>query len=121
MRKADHNRVSLKLTRHTYSLTPRRSAAHLPGIVAAICAVSALVAAGFALKNSREQAQKLDAICAPPVSEQELRAQLTHAGYALEQEAATRAVLEARVAERTSEIERLRHDLAFLDKQRRPD
>jgi hypothetical protein len=121
MRKQDKNRASLKLTRHTYSLTPKRNAAYLPGVIAAVCAVSALVAAGFALKNSHEQAGKLDTLCAPPVSEQKLREQLAHAQYALEQEAATRTALEQHAAQSTAEMERLQTDLAFLKKQRKSD
>jgi len=118
MRKADSRRLSLKLTQHTYSLTPKRSAAYIPGVIAAICAVGALVAAGFALKNSHEQARKLDVLCAPPVAEQNLREQLAHAQFALEQEAATRTALEKRATESAAQIERLQTDLAFLKKQR---
>jgi len=118
MRKADSKRASLKLTQHSYSLTPKRNAAYVPGIIAAICAAGALVAAGFALKNSQDQSRKLDVLCAPPVAERELREQLTHAQFALEQEAATRTALEQRVAQRTEQIERLQTDLAFLRKQR---
>lgn len=70
MRKADSKRVSLKLTQHSYALTPKRSTAYIPGVIAAICAIGALVAAGYALKTSHEQARKLDVLCAPPVSEQ---------------------------------------------------
>jgi hypothetical protein len=121
MRKADNKRVSLKLTRHTYSLTPKRNATYLPGVIAAICAVGALVAAGYALKNSREQAGRLELLCARPVAEQKLREQLTHAEYALQQEAATRSTLQTRIAEDTAQIERLRTDLAFLQKARKSD
>jgi hypothetical protein len=121
MRKADHKRVSLKLTQHTYSLTPKRGLAYLPGVIAAVCAVGALVAAGFTLKNSREQAKKLDVMCAPPVSEQKLRDELAHARYALEQEAATRTALEARMADSTAQLQRVQTDLAFLQKQHKPD
>ncbi|MDR5739627.1 MULTISPECIES: hypothetical protein [unclassified Caballeronia] len=118
MRKADSKRASLKLTQHSYSLTPKRNAAYLPGVIAAVCAVGALVAAGFALKNSQDQSRKLDVLCAPPASEQKLQEQLTHAQFALEQEAATRAALEQRVAQGAAQIERLQTDLAFLKKQR---
>jgi hypothetical protein len=119
MRKGDNKRVSLRLTQHTYSLTPKRSAAYIPGVIAAICAVGALVAAGMALKNSREQVRKLDVMCAPPIAEQKLREELAHSEYALQQEAATRAKLESRVAEDAAQIERLRTDLAFLQKARK--
>ncbi|MDR5857307.1 hypothetical protein P9239_00610 [Caballeronia sp. LZ062] len=118
MRKADSNRVSLKLTQHTYSLTPKRSAAYLPGVIAAICAVGALVAAGYALKTSHEQARKLDVLCAPPVSEQKLRDELAHAQFALEQEKAARTALDQRAVQSAAQIERLQTDLAFLKKQR---
>lgn len=118
MRKADSKRVSLKLTQHRYSLTPKRNAAWLPGVIAAVCAVGALVAASFALKSSQDQSRKLDTLCAPPASEQTLREQLAHAQFALEQEAATRTALEQRVAQGTAQIERLQTDLAFLRKQR---
>ncbi len=82
MRKVNNKRVLLKLTQHTYSLTPKRNAAYLPGVIAAICAAGTLVAAGIALKNSREQVKKLDVMCVPPVSEQKLCEQLAHAQYA---------------------------------------
>ncbi len=121
MRKVDHKRVSLKLTQHTYSLTPKRNAAYLPGVIAAICAAGALVAAGLALKNFREQVKQLDVMCAPPVSEQKLREQLVHAQYALDQEVATRASLETSLANSTTQIARLKTDLAFLKSQRKPD
>ena len=118
MRKADSNRVSLKLTQHTYSLTPKRSAAYIPGAIAALCALGALGAAGYALKTSHEQARKLDALCAPPVSEQTLRDQLAHAQFALEQQTAARAALEQRAVQSAAQIERLQTDLAFMKKQR---
>lgn len=57
--------------------------------------------------------RKLDALCAPPASEQKLREQLVRAQFALEQEAATRAVLERRVTETTAQNERLQTDLTF--------
>jgi hypothetical protein len=121
MRKADKNRASLRLTQHTYSLTPKRSTAYIPGVIAAICAVGALVAAGMALKNSREQAKKLDVMCAPPVAEQKLREQLAHSEYVLQQEEATRAKLESRVADDAAQIEHLQTDLAFLRKAHKSD
>ncbi|WP_244817139.1 hypothetical protein [Caballeronia sp. Lep1P3] len=118
MRKADSKRISLRLTQHTYSLTPKRSAAYLPGVIAAICAIGALVAAGFALKNSHDQARKLDVLCAPPISEQQLREELAHAQFALQQEAATRTALEQRAVQSAAQMQRLQTDLAFLKKQR---
>jgi uncharacterized protein YlxW (UPF0749 family) len=121
MRKGDNKRISLKLTRHTYSLTPKRNAAYLPGVIAAICAIAALVAAGLSLKSSREQAKKVDVMCAPPVSEQNLRDQLQHAQYALAQEVATREALETRTADNAAQIERLQTDLAFYKTQRKAD
>jgi hypothetical protein len=118
MRKADSKRVSLKLTQHSYSLTPKRSAAYIPGVIAALCAIGALAAAGYALKTSHEQARKLDVLCAPPVSEQKLREELAHAQFALEQQTAARAALEQRAMQSAAQIERLQTDLAFLKKQR---
>ncbi|KND62017.1 hypothetical protein BVER_02239 [Candidatus Burkholderia verschuerenii] len=90
-------------------------------MIAAVCAVGALVAAGLALKNSREQARKLDVMCAPPTSEQTLRDQLQHAQYALAQEVATREALEARTAGNAAQIEQLQTDLAFYKKQQKPN
>ncbi|SAL21899.1 hypothetical protein AWB71_01100 [Caballeronia peredens] len=121
MRKADSKRLSLQLTRRNYSLTARRGTGIWLGAIAAACAVAALAAAGFALQRSHEDARKLDTLCAPPASEQTLREQLAHAQLALEQGAATRAVLEQRVAEVTAQNERLQTDLAFLKKQHKPD
>ncbi|WP_250500604.1 hypothetical protein [Caballeronia sp. GAWG1-5s-s] len=118
MRKADSKRVSLKLTQHSYALTPKRSTAYIPGVIAAICAIGALVAAGYALKTSHEQARKLDVLCAPPMSEQKLREELAHAQFALEQQTAARAALEQRAMQSAAQIERLQTDLAFLKKQR---
>jgi capsule polysaccharide export protein KpsE/RkpR len=119
MRKVDSKRLSLQLTRQSYSLTPKRGAGIWLGLIAAVCAIAALAAAGFALKRSNEDAHKLDALCAPPASEQTLRDQLVHAQLALEQEAASRT--EQRVKDRTAEIQRLQTDLAFLRKQHKPD
>jgi uncharacterized protein HemX len=121
MRKVDSKRPSLQLTRQSYSLTPKRGAGIWLGLIAAVCAIAALAAAGFALKRSNEDAHKLDALCAPPASEQTLRDQLVHAQLALEQEAASRTALEQRVKDRTAEIQRLQTDLAFLRKQHKPD
>ena len=121
MRKADSKRRSLQLTRQNYSLTPKRTTGIWLGSVAAACAIAALVAAGFALKRSHEDVRKLDTLCAPPASEQKLRDQLAHAQFALEQEAASRGALEQRVTDITAEIQRLKTDLAFLRKQRKPD
>ncbi|SAK51509.1 hypothetical protein AWB74_00128 [Caballeronia arvi] len=120
MRKVDLKRRSL-LTRQSYSLTPKRGAGIWLGLIAAVCAMTALAAAGFALKRSHEEVRKLDTLCAPPVSEQKLREQLAHAQFAFEQEAASRASLEQRVTESTAEIQRLQTDLAFLRKQHAPN
>ncbi|CAH2788971.1 MAG: hypothetical protein CBHOC_2317 [uncultured Caballeronia sp.] len=117
MRKVDSKRLSLQLTRQNYSLTPRRNTGIWLGSFAAACALAALVAAGFALKRLHEDMRKLDALCAPPASEQKLREQLVRAQFALvEQEATTRAVLEQRMTETTAQNERLQTDLTFLKK-----
>ena len=121
MRKVDKKRQSLQLTRQSYSLTPKRGAGIWLGVIAALCAVAALGAAGFALKRSHEDVRKLDTLCAPPASEQTLREQLAHAQLALEQEAATRTSLEQRVTDVTAQNERLQTDLAVLKKQHKPD
>jgi hypothetical protein len=121
MRKADSRRRSLQLTRQSYSLTPKRGAGIWLGVIAAVCAVTALAAAGFALKRSHEDVRKLDTLCAPPVSEQKLREQLARAQFAFEQEAASRASLEQRMTESAAEMQRLKTDLAFLRKQQAPD
>ncbi|WP_321793413.1 hypothetical protein [Caballeronia sp. J97] len=121
MRKADSKRLSLQLTRQSYSLTPRRGASIWVGSIAAVCAIAALAAAGFALKRSHEDVRKLDTLCAPPISEQKLHEQLAHAQLALEQEAASRTSLQQRVADSTAQIQRLQTDLAFLRTQHKPD
>jgi hypothetical protein len=121
MRKVDSKRRSLQLTRQSYALTPKRGASIWLGAIAAVCATAALAAAGFALKRSHEDVRKLDTLCAPPASEQQLRDQLAHAQLALEQEAASRAALAQRVTDGTAEIQRLQTDLAFLKKQHKPD
>ncbi|SAK92923.1 hypothetical protein AWB77_05243 [Caballeronia fortuita] len=121
MRKVDSKRLSLQLTRQSYSLTPKRGAGIWLGLIAALCAIAALGAAGLALKRSHEDVRKLDTLCAPPASEQKLREQLAHAQLALEQEAASRASLEQRVTDSTAENQRLQTDIAFLRKQRKPD
>jgi len=121
MRKVDSKRLSLQLSRQSYSLTPRRGAGIWLGLIAAVCAIAALAAAGFALKRSHEDVRKLDALCAPPVSEQKLREQLAHAQLALEQEMASRTSLEERVKDSAAEIQRLQTDLAFLRKQQKPN
>ena len=121
MRKVDSKRLSLQLTRQSYSHTPKRGAGIWLGLIVAVCAIVALAAAGFALKRSNEDAHKLDALCAPPASEQTLRDQLAHAQLALEQEAATRATLEQRVTDGMAEIQRLQTDLVFLKKQHKTD
>ena len=46
------------------------------GLLAAACAAAALAAAAFALVTSRENSKKADALCAPPMSEREIREQL---------------------------------------------
>ncbi|AQH01183.1 hypothetical protein A9R05_20195 [Burkholderia sp. KK1] len=120
MRKVDTKRRS-QLTRQSYSLTPKRGGGIWLGAIAAVCAITALAAAGFALKRSHEEVRKLDTLCAPPVSEQKLRDQLAHAQFAFEQEAASRASLEQRVKDSAAEIQRLQTDLAFLKKQRGPN
>ncbi|SAK57200.1 hypothetical protein AWB79_02368 [Caballeronia hypogeia] len=121
MRKVDSKRRSLQLTRQSYALTPRRGAGIWIGVGAAVCAALALGAAGFALKRSHEDVRKLDALCAPPVSEQKLRDELAHARLALEQEAATRTSLEQRVSQAAAENARLQTDLAFLRQQHKSD
>jgi hypothetical protein len=121
MRKVDSKRPSLQLTRQSYSLTPKRGAGIWLGSIAAVCAIAALGAAGFALKRSHEDVRRLDTLCAPPVSEQKLREQLVRAELAFEQEAASRASLEKRVSDSTAEIQRLQTDLAFLRKQHEPN
>ncbi|BAN25261.1 hypothetical protein [Caballeronia insecticola] len=121
MRKVDSKRFSQQLSRQNYSLTPKRSTGIWLGVIAAACAIAAIVAAGFALKRSHEDVGKLDTLCAPPASEQTLRDQLAHAQLALEQQAATRTALEQRVTDVTAQNERLQTDLAFLKKQRKPD
>jgi hypothetical protein len=117
MRKVDRNRATHRLARRTYSLTARRAPTLLLGGIAAACAISALAAAGFALKSSREHVRQVDAICAPPVSEQELRDQLTHAQLAFDHEAATRAALEKQAQGTAAELSRLHTDLAFFRRQ----
>ena len=108
-----------QLARRTYSLTPKRGPVLLLGGIAAACAISAIAAAGFALMSSREHSRQVDAICAPPLSEQELRDELTHAQLALDHEAATRARAAKTGAKApTAELSRLRTDLAFLKRQR---
>ncbi len=73
------------------------------------------------LNNSREQAKKLDVLCARPVSEQKLRDQLTHAQYALAQEVATREALQTHAADDAAQIAQLQTDLAFFRKQQKPN
>ena len=118
MRKVDRNRATHQLARRTYSLTPKRGPVLLLGGIAAACAISAMAAAGFALTSSREHSRQVDAICAPPPSEQALRDELTRAQLAFDHEAATRAALQKQAEDTTAELSRLRTDLAFLKRQR---
>lgn len=89
----------------------------LLGTIAAACAAAAL-AAGFALVTSRDNSKKADALCAPPMSEREIREQLSKARIALDHEVATRLVMEQQAAESLAEIHRMRTDLTFLKRQR---
>ncbi|SAL61673.1 hypothetical protein AWB67_03092 [Caballeronia terrestris] len=118
MRKVDRNRTTHQLARRTYSLTPKRGPVLLLGGIAAACAISAIAAAGFALVSSREYSRQVDAICAPPLSEQDLRDELTHARLALDHEAATRAALQKQAEGTEAELIKLRTDLAFFKRQR---
>jgi hypothetical protein len=121
MPKADPNRPSHRLTRRTYSLTSRRGpslATLLLGVMAAACAAAALAAAGFALVTSRETSKKADALCAPPVSEREIREQLAKARLALDHEVATRLVLQQQATENSAQLQQMRTDLTFLKRQR---
>jgi hypothetical protein len=121
MPKADLNRPSHRLTRRTYSLTSRRGptlATLLLGIMAAACAAAALAAAGFALVTSRENSKKADALCAPPISEREIREQLAKARLALDHEVATRLVLQQQASESSAQLQQMRTDLTFLKRQR---
>lgn len=90
----------------------------LLGIMAAACAAAALAAAGFALVTSRDNSKKADALCAPPMSEREIREQLTKARLALDHEVATRLVLQQQAAQSSAEIHQMRTDLAFIKRQR---
>jgi hydroxyethylthiazole kinase-like sugar kinase family protein len=119
MQRVDTKRATHRLTRHTYSLSARRGPNLLLGGIAAACAVSALVAAGFALKGSREYNARVEATCAPPVSVRVLRDELARARLAGDHEAATRAALEQQAAAAAAELARLRTDLAFYRRQRR--
>jgi hypothetical protein len=121
MPQADRNRPTHRLTRRTYSLTSRRGPSWpmlLLGIMAAACAAAALAAAGFALVTSRDNSKKADALCAPPMSEREIREQLTKARLALDHEVATRLVLQQQAAQSSAEIHQMRTDLAFIKRQR---
>src|ERR1700744_3505447 len=121
MRKADQNRQTHRLTRRTYSLTARRGPT-LPmlllGVMFALCAAAALAAAGFALVTSRENSKKADALCAPPLSEREVREQLAKARLALDHEVATRLALQQQAFETSAELQRMRTDVTFLKRQR---
>jgi hypothetical protein len=120
MPKADLNRQTHRLTRRTYSLTSRRGPT-LPmlllGIMFALCAAAALAAAGFALVTSRENSKKADALCAPPISEREVREQLAKARLALDHEVATRVALEQQATETSAELQQMRTDVTFLKRQ----
>jgi len=89
----------------------------LLGTIAAACAAAALAAAGFALVTSRDNRKKADALCAPPMSEREIREQLSKARIALDHEVATRLVMEQQASESLAEIHRMRTDLTFLKRQ----
>jgi hypothetical protein len=120
MPQADRNRPTHKLTRRTYSVTSRRGPTWpmlLLGTIAAACAAAALAAAGFALVTSRDNSKKADALCAPPMSEREIREQLSKARIALDHEVATRLVMEQQASESLAEIHRMRTDLTFLKRQ----
>jgi Zn-dependent protease with chaperone function len=121
MRKADLNRPAHRLTRRTYSLTSRRGPT-LPmlllAVMFALCAAAALAAAGFALVTSRENSKKADALCAPPLSEREVREQLAKARLALDHEVATRLALQQQAFETSAELQRMRTDVTFLTRQR---
>jgi hypothetical protein len=88
MPQADRNRPTHRLTRRTYSLT------------------------------SRDNSKKADALCAPPMSERDIREQLAKARIALDHEVATRLVMEQQASESLAEIHRMRTDLTFLKRQR---
>jgi Zn-dependent protease with chaperone function len=121
MPQADKQRASHRLTRRTYSLTSRRGpswAMIMLGLLAAACAAAALAAAGFALVTSRENSKKADALCAPPMSEREIREQLAKARIALDHEVATRLVLQQQATDSAAEIHQMRTDLAFIKRQR---
>jgi hypothetical protein len=89
----------------------------LLGTIAAACAAAALAAAGFALVTSRDISKKADALCAPPVSEREIREQLSQARIALDHEVATRLVMQQQASESLAEIHRMRTELTFLKRQ----
>ncbi|KLU26106.1 hypothetical protein EOS_11440 [Caballeronia mineralivorans PML1(12)] len=112
MPQADRNRPTHRLTRRTYSLTSRRGPTW-PTLV-----LGTIAAAGFALVTSRDNSKKADALCAPPMSERDIREQLAKARIALDHEVATRLVMEQQASESLAEIHRMRTDLTFLKRQR---
>src|SRR5260370_27130680 len=114
MPQADRNRPTHRLTRRTYSLTSRRGPTWPMlelGTIAAGCAAAALAAAGFALFTSRDNSKKADALCAPPMSERDIREQLAKARIALDHEVATRLVMEQQASQSLAEIHPMRTDL----------
>jgi len=68
--------------------------------------------------EKKQKDEKADALCAPPMSEREIREQLSKARIALDHEVATRLVMEQQAAESLAEIHRMRTDLTFLKRQR---
>ncbi|MGV7243147.1 hypothetical protein, partial [Caballeronia sp. M23-90] len=81
-------------------------------------AAASAAAAGFALVTSRENSKKADALCAPPMSEREIREQLAKAQIALDHEVATRLVLQQQATDSAAEMHQMRTDLAFIKRQR---
>jgi hypothetical protein len=118
MRRADAKRATHRLTRRNYALTARRGTTLLLGALAVICAFAALAATGFAIMAAREHIAKVDALCAPPVSERELRERLARAQFALEHAAATQRVTQAQADEHAAQLAQLRTELAFYRRQR---
>jgi hypothetical protein len=116
MRKANLNRPTHRLTRRTYSLTSRRG----PTLVTLLLRVitAACAAAGFALVTSQENSKKADALCAPPISEREIREQLAKARLALDHEVATRLVVQQQASETSAQLQQMRTDLTFIRQQR---
>jgi hypothetical protein len=117
MRKSTSSSATHRLTGRRYALTTRGTSQRLFAAIAAACALAALGAAGFALHASREQANQLDARCAPPVSEAGLRDQLARAQLSLEQESAERAAIQKQAETSDAELQRLRTELMFFQRQ----